>query len=159
METIKILPLADIDMPEKYESGDFIDLRCAEDTWMAHGEYKIIPLGFAAELPRGYEALVVPRSSTFSKYGIIMANSIGIIDESYCGENDIWGFPALCLAKYSPCTEVERSLELPIDKTFIPKGARIAQFRILYHMQELEIKVVDHLEGKSRGGFGSSGSM
>ena len=159
METIKILPLADIDMPEKYESGDFIDLRCAEDTWMAHGEYKIIPLGFAAELPSGYEALVVPRSSTFSKYGIIMANSIGIIDESYCGKNDIWGFPALCLAKYSPCTEVERSLELPTDKTFIPKGARIAQFRILYHMQELEIKVVNHLDGKSRGGFGSSGSM
>lgn len=159
METIKVLPLAEIDMPEKYENGDFIDLRCAEDTWMAHGEYKIISLGFAAELPSGYEALVVPRSSTFSKYGIIMANSIGIIDESYCGKNDIWRFPALCLAKYSPCTEVERSLELPTDKTFIPKGARIAQFRILYHMQELEIKVVDHLEGKSRGGFGSSGSM
>jgi len=159
METIKILPLAEIEMPEKYENGDLIDLRCAEDTWMTHGEYKIIPLGFAAELPKGYEAWVVPRSSTFSKYGIILANSIGIIDESYCGSSDQWGFPAICLAKYSPCTEVDRSLDLPTEKTFIPKGARIAQFRIMYHMQELDIRIVDHLDGKSRSGFGSTGSM
>lgn len=159
MEILKILPLADIDMPEKVEHGDWIDLRCAEDTYMTHGDYKIIPMGLAMELPKGYEALAIPRSSTFSKYGIILANSIGLIDESYCGEKDQWGFPAICLAKYSPCTEVERGLDLPTDKTFIPKGARIAQFRILYHMQELDIRIVDHLDGKSRGGFGSSGSM
>ena len=159
MEILKILPLADVEPPQIVEGSDWIDLRCAEDTWMTHGEYKIIPLGMAIELPRGYEALVIPRSSTFGKYGILLANSFGLIDESYRGENDQWGFPALCLAKYSPCTEVERSLELPTDKTFIPKGARIAQFRILYHMQELDIRIVDHLDGDGRGGFGSTGSM
>lgn len=159
METIKVMSLADIEKIQKLSNGDWIDLRCAEDTYMTHGEYKIIPLGVAMQLPSGYEALVIPRSSTFAKYGILLANSIGLIDESYCGENDQWGFPALCLAKYSPCTEVERSLELPTDKTFIPKGTRIAQFRILYHMQDLDIRYVDHLDGKQRGGFGSTGSM
>lgn len=157
MEKMKVLPLADIEMPKKYKNGDLIDLRCAEDTYMVHGEYKIIPLGFAAELPRGYEALVFPRSSTFSKYGIIMANSVGIIDESYCGENDVWGFPALCLCEYSPCTEVHKDEE-PCKRTFIPKGTRIAQFRILYHMQDLEIETVEHLYNKDRGGYGSTGS-
>ena len=159
METIKVMSLADIENIQKLSGGDWIDLRCAEDTYMTHGDYKIIPLGVAIELPKGYEAFVIPRSSTFAKYGIIMANSMGLIDETYCGENDQWGFPAICLAKYSPCSEVERSLELPTDRTFIPKGTRIAQFRIMYHMQDLNIKYVDHLYGKDRSGFGSTGSM
>ena len=159
MEKLKIMMLSDIERPEKVDGGDWIDLRCAEDTYMVHGEYKIIPLGVAMKLPSGYEAIVIPRSSTFSKYGIIMANSVGLIDESYCGEKDQWGFPAICLAEYSPCTEVDRSLDLPTDHTFIPKGARICQFRILFHMQDLEIEYVDHLDGESRGGFGTSGVM
>lgn len=158
MEKIKVLSLADIDMPEKLSNGDWIDLRCAEDTYMSHGEYKVIPLGVAMELPSGYEALVIPRSSTFAKYGIILANSVGLIDETYCSEKDQWGFPALCLCEYSPCTEVHRD-EDPCKRIVIPKGTRIAQFRILYHMQDLEIDIVDHLDGKQRGGFGSTGSM
>lgn len=158
MEKLKIMMLSDIEKPEKVEGGDYIDLRAAEDTHMVHGEYKIIPLGVAMQLPRGYEAQVIPRSSTFAKYGIILANSVGLIDESYCGEDDQWGFPAICLCEYSPCTEVHRDEE-PCKRILIPKGARIAQFRIMYHMQNLDIEYVDHLDGKSRCGFGSTGVM
>ena len=140
MEHLKIKYLRDVDPIEKKESGDWIDLRCGETTEMKKGDFKIIPLGVAMQLPKGYEALVIPRSSTFKNYGIILVNSVGLIDESYCGEKDEWGFLAYALRD-----------------TVIPKNDRICQFRILYHMQELDIETVDHLEGDSRGGYGSTG--
>lgn len=121
--------------------GDWIDLHTSEDVYMMKGEYQLIPLGVCMELAEGYEAIVVPRSSTFKKYGIIMANSIGVIDESYCGDNDMWQFPAVCLE----------------DETHIPKGARIAQFRIIKHQPYITFKNVQSLDNPDRGGFGSTG--
>ena len=123
------------------EKGDWIDLRSAETIDMRAGEYKIISLGISVKLPRGYEAHIVPRSSTFNRWGILQTNSMGIIDNSYCGENDIWGMPVLAMCD-----------------THIEKGDRICQFRIVKKMDAVEIREVDHMSGADRGGFGSTGS-
>ena len=127
---------------EKISKGDWIDLRAAEDVSMKAGEFKLISLGISVQLPKGYEAHIVPRSSTFMKFGVIQTNHYGVIDESYCGENDIWRFPAYALRD-----------------TEIHKNDRICQFRLFEHMPELEIEEVDHLDGKDRGGFGSTGVL
>lgn len=140
MKTIRIKYLRDIDKIEKIPVGDWVDLRCAEDTILKGGEYKMIPLGVAMELPIGYEALVAPRSSTFNKYGIILVNSIGVIDESYKGDGDEWNFLA-----YAICD------------TYIPKNERICQFRIIEHQPHLELIEVDTLGNDDRGGIGSTG--
>ena len=123
------------------DKGDWIDLRAAEDVEMKAGEFRIIPLGVSMKLPEGYEAHVSPRSSTFKKWGIIQANSIGVIDNSYCGDGDIWGFPAIALRD-----------------TVIYKNDRICQFRIVKNQPEVELVEVEHLEGENRGGFGSTGT-
>lgn len=137
---VKIKYLADIDHIETISKGDWIDLRCAEDINMARGEFKMIPLGVAIQLPKGYEAIVAPRSSTFKKYGIIQTNSIGVIDESYCGDEDEWKLPCYSLTG-----------------TVIPKNTRIAQFRVIKHQPELEFDEVMFLNNENRGGFGSTG--
>lgn len=137
---IKVKYLADIDHLQKIHVGDWIDLRCAEDTYLAEGAYKLIPLGVAMELPSGYEALCAPRSSTFKNYGILLANSIGIIDETYKGDNDQWHFPAYATRP-----------------TFIPKNERICQFRIIKHQPDIEFEEVEHLGNNNRGGIGSTG--
>lgn len=142
IKIIKIKYLRDIQKIEKFNIGDWIDLRAAEDTHIAGGEFKMIPLGVAMELPEGYEALVVPRSSTFEKRGILLANSIGIIDESYKGENDEWHFPAYAA-----------------EDTFIHKNERICQFRIIQHQPLIQLREVKMLGNKDRGGFGSTGRM
>lgn len=125
---------------EKISVGDWIDLRAAEDTIMSSGEFKIISLGISMKLPEGYEAHVVPRSSTFKKWGIIQANGIGVIDNTYCGDDDIWKFPAIALRD-----------------THIYKGDRICQFRIVKKQPEFTFVEVDHLGDQNRGGFGSTG--
>lgn len=140
METIRIKYLSGIDHIQKIHKGDWIDLRCAEDTELKAGEYKLIPLGVAMELPRGYEALCAPRSSTFKNYGILLANSMGIIDETYKGDNDQWHFPAYATR----------------DVT-IPKNERICQFRIIEHQPEVEFEEVKSLGNLDRGGIGSTG--
>ena len=140
MVNIKIKYLRDIEKLEILSCGDWIDLRAAEDTELYAGEYKMIPLGVAMELPLGYEALVAPRSSTFKKHGIQMANSIGIIDESYKGDNDEWHFPAL--AKRN---------------TVIKKNERICQFRLIEHQPGVVFLEVNKLGNDDRGGFGSTG--
>lgn len=142
MKAIKIKYLRDIEKIKSIAKGDWIDLRCAEDTIIKAGEYKMIPLGVAMELPEGYEALVAPRSSTFRKYGILSANSIGIIDESYKGDNDEWNFLALAMRD-----------------TFIPKNERICQFRIIEHQPGVVLVEVDTLGNVDRGGIGSTGRM
>lgn len=142
MVTIKIKYLRDIQKIEKFNIGDWIDLRAAEDTHLAAGEFKMIPLGVAMELPEGYEALVVPRSSTFKKRGILLANSIGIIDESYKGDNDEWHF-----------------LAYAVKDTFVKKNERICQFRIIEHQPLICLKEVEHLGNANRGGIGSTGIM
>lgn len=131
-----------VTLPEKIQKGDWIDLRAAEDVHGATGEYKLIPLGVAMELPEGYEAIVAPRSSTYKLHGALLANSIGVIDESYKGNNDEWHFPALFMRE-----------------GVVRKNERICQFRILKHQPELTFRVVPCLEGDNRGGFGSTGSV
>ena len=130
----------DIEKIVQIDKGDWIDLRVAEDIHLKTGEFNLIPLGVAMSLPENYEALVIPRSSTFMKYGIIQANSIGLIDETYCGDNDEWKFPAYATRE-----------------VFIPKNTRICQFRILKHQSTIAFAEVDHLSDTDRGGFGSTG--
>lgn len=126
---------------EKISKGDWIDLRLAETITLKKGEYQLLSLGVSIQLPKGYEALVAPRSSTFKNYGILLANSIGIIDETYCGDDDIWRFPALATKDIT-----------------IPADTRIAQFRILKHQPKIEFILADKLNNSNRGGIGSTGT-
>lgn len=131
----------DLGKIEKIPVGDWIDLRSAERVDMDMFDYREISLGVSMKLPKGYEAHVAPRSSTFKKWGILQVNSTGVIDERYCGEDDVWKFPALAMRP-----------------TTIFKGDRICQFRIVKKMEEVTFTEVDHMTDKNRGGFGSSGS-
>lgn len=142
MKEIKIKYLRNIEKIGSIAVGDWIDLRAAEDVTMKAGEYKMIPLGVAMELPQGYEALVAPRSSTFKKYGVQLANSIGIIDESYKGDNDEWNF-----------------LAFAVRDTVIPKNERICQFRIIEHQPAVKLVEVETLGNADRGGIGSTGRV
>ena len=140
MHKIKVKYHSDITPLKKIECGDWIDLRVAETVTLKAGEVKLLSLGVSMQLPKGYEALVIPRSSTFKKFGLLQTNSVGLIDESYCGDNDVWCFPALATR--------------PIT---IEKDTRICQFRIQKKMDEVEFETVDHLGNVDRGGFGSTG--
>ena len=129
-----------IEKLKKTEKGDWIDLRSAIDISLKKGDFALIPLGVGMVLPDGYEAHIVPRSSTFKNWKIIQTNSVGIIDNSYSGENDQWMMPVYA-----------------VEDTKIKKNDRICQFRILEKMPVLEIQEVKHLNDVSRGGFGSTG--
>lgn len=122
------------------KQGDLVDLATAEEVTMAKGDYRMINLGVAMKLPEGCMAMVFPRSSTPGKHGIIMANSTGIIDESYSGDDDIWRFPAIAFRN-----------------TKIPKGTRIAQFMVVEKPEKPIFETVAALDNKNRGGFGSTG--
>lgn len=122
-------------------NGDWIDLRSAEDVELWEGDSKIISLGISMKLPEGYEAHVAPRSSTFRNWGILQTNSVGVIDNSYCGDNDVWGMPVYATRHAT-----------------ISKGDRICQFRIVPKMETPEIVEVEHLDAPDRGGFGSTGT-
>lgn len=142
METIKIRYLSDKIPPLEYIGGksDWIDLRAAEDTILKAGESKLIPLGIAMQLPKGFEAHIAPRSSTFKNFGLIQTNHMGLVDESYCGDNDQWYFPALATRN-----------------TIIYAGDRICQFRIMEHQPTLHFETVETLGNTDRGGIGSTG--
>lgn len=142
METIKIQYLNDEIERLRYIDGksDWIDLRAAEEVTLKAGEFCLIPLGVAIALPEGYEAHLVPRSSTFKNYGILQTNSMGVVDYSYRGDNDQWRMPVYATR----------------DVT-IEKGARICQFRIMKNQPALHFTRVEHLDGPDRGGFGSTG--
>lgn len=129
-----------IDEISKIEKGDWVDLRAAEDVVLKAGEFKLIHLGVAMQLPKGYEAHVVPRSSTYKNFGIIQTNHQAVIDESYCGDNDEWFYPAYALRD-----------------TVIKTNDRICQFRIVEKQPEITVKKVDKLENADRGGIGSTG--
>lgn len=131
----------EIDKIKKLEVGDWIDLRAAKTVELKKDEFALIPLGVGMKLPEGYEANVVPRSSTFKNFGIIQTNHFGVIDESYGGDQDQWFFPAYALRD-----------------TIIQKNDRICQFRINKKMPEVEFEEVDHLDEVSRGGHGSTGT-
>ena len=138
--SIKVKYHDDIEPLKKIVTGDWIDLRAAEDVEMKPGDFRLISLGVSMKLPYGYEAHVVPRSSTYKNFGIIQANHVGVIDNSYCGNNDIWKFPAIAMRS-----------------TIIHKNDRICQFRIVEKQPSLYFETIEHLDGKDRGGFGSTG--
>lgn len=121
--------------------GEWVDLYTAEDVSLDTLEFKRISLGVSMELPEGYYAHVVPRSSACEKWGIIMGNSMGVIENCYCGDGDIWGFPAVA-----------------IRPTTIPKGTRICQFRLVKQAEPVVFEKVESLGNKDRGGFGSTGT-
>ncbi|MCR4833924.1 MAG: dUTP diphosphatase [Butyrivibrio sp.] len=120
--------------------SDWIDLRSAEDVDLKEGEFHLVPLGVAMQLPEGYEAHVVPRSSTFKKFGIIQTNHMGVIDGSYSGDNDQWFMPVLAMRD-----------------THISFNDRICQFRIIENQPKIVFDEREHLDGADRGGFGSTG--
>lgn len=122
------------------EKSDWIDLRAAEEVRLKKGDFALIPLGVAMELPQGYEAHVVPRSSTFKNFGIIQTNHMGVIDESYCGDNDQWYMPVLA-----------------VRDTEIHTNDRICQFRIVEKMPKIHFRVTNKLNNKNRNGLGSTG--
>ncbi len=142
MQTIKIKYFTEaIDKLQYIENkSDWIDLRVAETVHLKKDEFKLIPLGVAMELPKGYEAHIVPRSSTFKNFGIIQTNHCGIVDESYCGDNDQWYFPAYALRD-----------------TTIELNERICQFRIIEHQPTLSFEETKTLSNPDRGGIGSTG--
>ncbi|MEA4815911.1 MAG: dUTP diphosphatase [Lachnospiraceae bacterium] len=129
-----------IEKIKKIEIGNWIDLRAAEDVSLKKGDFKLVSLGVSMELPEGYEAHVVPRSSTFKNWGIIQTNSMGVIDESYKGDGDIWRMPVYAM----------RDTEIKIND-------RICQFRIQEKMPEITFVEVENLNNADRNGFGSTG--
>lgn len=140
MKKIKIKLLRGINTVSPQRHSDWIDLAAAEETKICAGEYKAIPLGVAMQLPRGYEAIMAPRSSTYNYHGILLANSIGVIDEAYQGDRDEWHF-----------------LAYATRNTVIHAGERICQFRIIKHQPRLRLEWVKHLRNPDRGGIGSTG--
>ena len=144
MEKIRIKYFSDEIEHLTYIDGksDWIDLRASETVELKAGEFALIPLGVAMELPKGYEAHIVPRSSTFKNYGIIQTNSCGIVDGSYCGDEDMWRMPAYA-----------------VRDTRIEKNDRICQFRIVENQPKIEFEEVAHLDNQNRGGFGSTGKQ
>jgi dUTP pyrophosphatase len=139
---IKVKYFTDIEKIGAIDKGDWIDLRSAIDVELKAGEYKLIPLGVGMKLPQGYEANIVPRSSTFKTWGILQTNSFAIIDNSYSGDNDQWHFPAYATRD-----------------TVIKKNDRICQFRIQRKMPKVKLVEVEKLDEVSRGGFGSTGKQ
>ena len=144
MKEIKIRYLSDKIEKLRYIDGksDWIDLRCAERTELKAGEFRLIPLGIAVKLPEGYEAHLVPRSSTFKTWGILQSNSRGVVDNSYCGSNDEWKMPVYATRD-----------------TVIEVNDRICQFRIMENQPRLSFVECDRLEDTDRGGFGSTGRV
>ncbi len=144
MEHIKIKYFTDKIEKLTYIDGksDWIDLRAAENVVLKKGEFKLIPLGVGMELPKGYEAHVVPRSSTFKNFGVIQTNHQGVIDCSYCGDNDQWFMPVYAV----------RDTEIHVND-------RICQFRIMENQPKITFEEVAHLENADRGGHGSTGKQ
>lgn len=131
----------EIEKIKKIDKGDWIDLRAAEKVELKQGEFALISLGISVKMPDGWEAYIAPRSSTFKTWGIIQTNSIGIVDNSYSGNNDIWKMPVYATRD-----------------TVINVNDRICQFRIMPKMPTFDIEIVTNLEGPDRGGFGSTGT-
>ena len=144
MEQIKIRYFTDKIEKLAYIDGksDWIDLRASEEVTLKQGEFALVPLGVAMELPKGYEAHIVPRSSTYKNFGVIQANHCGVVDGSYCGDNDMWRMPVIAM----------RDTQIHVND-------RICQFRIMKNQPEILFEEVEHLEGKDRGGFGTTGKQ
>ena len=139
---------------KKIAKGNWIDVYANKDVFVKVNERAMIPLGFALELPRGWEAHLAPRSSTFKTWGIIQTNSVGVVDDTYIGDNDQWYMPVYCLEGKN----IELIDGVEVKGTWIRKGDKIAQFRIMEVMPEIEFDEVESFGNSDRGGFGSTGS-
>ena len=125
---------------KKIDKGDWIDLRASETISLRKGDFRLIPLGVGMVIPKGYEAHIAPRSSTFKNWGIIQTNSVGVVDNSYCGDNDMWMMPVFAT-----------------KDTIILINDRVCQFRLVKQQEPIEFLPVEVLFDTDRGGFGSSG--
>lgn len=120
--------------------SDWIDLRASKAYHLKKGEFALIDLGVSMKLPEGYEAHIAPRSSTYKNFKVIQTNSVGVVDNSYSGTNDVWKMPVLAM-----------------DETYIKVGDRICQFRLMKKMEDLEFIETICLDSEDRGGIGSTG--
>ena len=139
---------------QKISKGNWIDVYANKDMFVPLNERAMIPLGFALELPQGWEGHLAPRSSTFKTWGIIQTNSVGVVDDTYIGDNDQWHMPIYCLQPKS--VEVIDGMEQ--KGTWIRKGDKVGQFRIMEVMPEIEFEEVESFGNADRGGFGSTGT-
>ena len=130
---------------KKISKGNWIDVYASKDVFVPLNERAMIPLGFALELPKGWEGHLAPRSSTFKTWGIIQTNSVGVVDDTYIGDNDQWHMPVYCLDSKNE------------GGTWIKQGDKIGQFRIMEVMPEIEFEEVEVFNNSDRGGFGSTG--
>lgn len=135
---------------KKIEKGNWIDVYANKDIFVEAGERAMVPLGFALELPKGWEGHLAPRSSTFKTWGIIQTNSVGVVDDTYIGDNDQWHLPVYCLQG--------KDMEDGKKGTWIRKGDKIGQFRIMEVMPSIEFEEVESFGNAERGGFGSTGT-
>ncbi|EGT3612994.1 deoxyuridine 5'-triphosphate nucleotidohydrolase [Clostridium perfringens] len=139
---------------KKITKGNWIDVYANKDVFVKCGERAMVPLGFALELPEGWEGHLAPRSSTFKTWGIIQTNSVGVVDDTYIGDNDQWHMPVYCLQG----KEIESENGEEVKGTWIRKGDKIGQFRIMEVMPEIEFEEVESFGNKDRGGFGTTGT-
>lgn len=142
---IKIKYLPEAKRMEKITKGNWIDVYAYQDIFVPVNDRAMVPLGFALELPKGWEGHLAPRSSTFKTWGLIQTNSVGVVDDTYIGDNDQWHIPVYCLQAKDE------------NGTWIKKGDKIGQFRIMEVMPEIEFEEVEFFGNQDRGGFGSTG--
>lgn len=135
---------------KKIEKGNWIDVYANKEIFVEVNERAMVPLGFALELPKGWEGHLAPRSSTFKTWGIIQTNSVGVVDDTYIGDNDQWHMPVYCLQG--------KDEDEGKKGTWIRKGDKIGQFRIMEVMPSIEFEEVESFGNKERGGFGSTGT-
>ncbi|WP_283697633.1 dUTP diphosphatase [Clostridium perfringens] len=138
---------------KKITKGNWIDVYSNKDILIEEGERAMIPLGFALELPEGWEGHLAPRSSTFKTWGIIQTNSVGVVDDTYIGDNDQWHMPVYCLQG----KDIESENGKEVKGIWIRKGDKIGQFRIMEIMPEIQFEEVESFGNKDRGGFGTTG--
>ena len=142
---------------EKIAKGNWIDVYSNADIFVPVGERAMIPLGFALELPQGWEGHLAPRSSTFKSWGIIQTNHVGVVDDTYIGDNDQWHMPVYCLTANCKVNENEIPTVDGRQGVWIRKGDKIGQFRIMEVMPEIEFDEVESFGNADRGGFGTTG--
>ena len=139
---------------KKITKGNWIDVYANKDVFVKCGERAMVPLGFALELPEGWEGHLAPRSSTFKTWGIIQTNSVGVVDDTYIGDNDQWNMPVYCLQG----KDLESENGEEVKGTWIRKGDKIGQFRIMEVMPEIDFEEVESFGNEDRGGFGTTGT-
>ena len=138
----------------KISKGNWIDVYSNKDIFVEEGQRAMIPLGFALELPNGWEGHLAPRSSTFKSWGIIQTNSVGVVDDTYIGDNDQWHMPVFCLQG----KDIELIEGKELKGSWIKKGDKIGQFRVMEVMPEIEFEEVEYFGNSDRGGFGTTGT-